>query len=183
MVLRSVRNGRSFGRGVTAGLTIPTTERSVRITRASVVSCRRKPAKGWPNKGEASATRTTGARQAMKPAQRCRQCVRVGQCRRVGVAPTPDITPIGVSGKTPVATALKIRHAKPHGDCRPKLSARRRGFLGVASGMYDVQSSCCSASLSPIGGPGPRGWGRCRPRRCGVATSGPGLPSSAATAR
>ena len=107
--LSSVRNGRNSERGRTQGPRTPTTESLATATRASVMSCRNKLVKGWPNSDEASAIRIMGVRRALRPARRCRQRVRDGQCHRVDVVRIPDTTRIGALRKTRVNTALKTR--------------------------------------------------------------------------
>ena len=55
------------------------------------------------------AIRITGVRRAMRPAQRCRQCARDGQCRRADVLRILDTTPIVALRRTRASTALKTR--------------------------------------------------------------------------
>lgn len=132
---RSARNGRNCAKGRISGPRIPTAEGSARIIRASVMSCRNKLAKSCPNRDVASATRTTGVRQARRPARRCQQCVGDGRCRRVDAVRIRGTTQIGEFTKTRVDTALKI-WVKPSDT----LSARSAGRPTVTSIAFNSKN-------------------------------------------
>jgi hypothetical protein len=116
MVRCSARNGRNSERSRTQDARIRTTASLERTTPASVMPCRNKLAKGCPNRDGASAIRITGVRRAMRPAQRCRQCVRDGQCRRVDVVRILDTTQIVALRRIRASTALKTRVEPCHRD-------------------------------------------------------------------